>query len=205
MALDDDDHNCFTETDVNLQSRSWVYQGFFKMEKIALRHRLFEGGWGPMITREVFRRGHAVAAVLYDVEHQLVGLVEQFRVGAYVARQSPWLYEVVAGMVAAGETVTDVIQRELREEANLNADKLIPICEYFTSPGGSDETLSLFCALCDLTQAGGIHGLPEEGENIRVLTMPQQQVFDQLYAGHFNNAATLICLQWLQWHHLKLG
>jgi ADP-ribose pyrophosphatase len=234
----------FVHKDVEVIGREIVYQGFFKMKKLQLRHRLFEGGWTPTITREVFVRGQAVAAVMYDPDNHLIGLIEQFRVGALskftlgevalddsvvgapsivvvddalqattlndttkVTRSfqkegnaqvnSPWLYEVVAGMTEPGEAPEDVILRELLEEAGMAPDKLMPICQYFTSPGGTDETLVLFCALGDLTQVEGVHGLPGEHEDIRVLILPEQDVFDDLYDGRFNNAATLICLQWL--------
>ena len=194
----------FSNDDVDVISRDSVYQGFFKMEKVQLRHRLFKGGWSDSFCREVFIRGQAVAAVMYDPQHRLVGLVEQFRVGALTgdndlagSQQSPWLYEVVAGMTEADESPRDVILRELAEEAGMVPEALLPICEYFTSPGGSDETLALFCALGDLSELSGIHGLPDEHEDIQVIVLPEQTVFEQLYSGRFNNAATLICLQWL--------
>jgi ADP-ribose pyrophosphatase len=241
----------FTHIDVEVLGREIVYQGFFKMKKLQLRHRLFEGGWTPTITREVFVRGQAVAAVMYDPDNQLIGLIEQFRVGALskftlgevtladpvlgasntvvvdddlqattlnditkvasslhkggnAQTNSPWLYEVVAGMTEPGEAPEDVILRELLEEAGMTPGKLMPICQYFTSPGGTDETLVLFCALGDLTQVEGVHGLPGEHEDIRVLILPEQDVFDDLYDGRFNNAATLICLQWLYLNKEKI-
>jgi ADP-ribose pyrophosphatase len=204
----------FADKDVEVISRDIVYQGFFKMKKINLRHRLFDGGWTPAFTREIFVRGQAVAAVMYDPENKLIGLIEQFRVGALSKydlgeialtetvsdaslRESPWLYEVVAGMTEPGESPEDVILRELAEEAGMKPSKILPICQYFTSPGGTDEALVLFCAVGDLTQVEGIHGLAEEHEDIRVLVLPEQEVFESLYNGRFNNAATLICLQWL--------
>ncbi|MGH1486229.1 MAG: NUDIX domain-containing protein [Cellvibrionaceae bacterium] len=189
---------------VEVSQRKAVYQGFFKMEQVQLRHRLFEGGWSKTITREVFVRGEAVAAVMFDPEHNLIGLVEQFRVGALDDDHSPWLYEVVAGMTEPNEQPVDVIRRELLEEADMTPEKLIPICDYYSSPGGTDESLTLYCALGDLRSVGGIHGLPEEGENIQVVVLSTDSVFEHLYDGRFNNAATLICLQWLQLNHAKL-
>jgi ADP-ribose pyrophosphatase len=58
--------------------------------------------------------------------------------------------------------------------------------------------------LCDLSQAGGIYGLPEEGEDIRVHILPASDVFAELLNGAFNNAAALICLQWLQMNRTRL-
>lgn len=192
--------------DVRVTERKTVFQGFFRLDQLRLQHRLFEGGWGNNLTREVFLRGHAVAAVMYDKDNDLIGLVEQFRVGAMVNNSgiSPWLFEVVAGMREDGEDPESVIRRELQEEASMAPDQLIHICNYFSSPGGTDEYLSLFCALGDLTKISGIHGLSEEGEDIRVLVIPAKKVFVELYDGKFNNAATLICLQWLQLHRQSL-
>lgn len=189
--------------DVEIKSRTSLYQGFFKIEQIQLQHRLFEGGWSHTVTREVLVRGGAAAAVMYDPEHDLIGLIEQFRVGA-LDNKSPWLYEVVAGMSEPNELPEEVIRRELVEEAGMKPNRLIKICDYFSSPGGTDERLTLFCALGDLTSVQGIHGLSEEGEDIRVIVLPAETVFNALYNGPFNNAATLICLQWLQLNRTDL-
>jgi ADP-ribose pyrophosphatase len=195
----------FSGKDVKVSQRDQVYKGFFKVEKVQLQHRLFEGGWSQTLTREIFARGSAVAAVMYDPVNELVGLIEQFRVGAMDTSHGPWLLEVVAGMTEADETAEQVMRRELFEEAQMTPKTLMPICEYLSSPGGSDEQLSLFCALGDLTHISGIHGEPDEGENIRVVVLPEKTVFEELYNGRFNNAATLICLQWLMANSHRLN
>jgi len=191
--------------DVDIIDKKPLYTGFFKMEEQQLRHRLFEGGWSPVITREIFLRGDAVAAVMYDPLHRLIGLVEQFRIGALSNKTGPWLIEVVAGMIDKDETPRQVIRRELVEEAGLETDDIRFICDYFSSPGGTTEKLSLYCALGDLTAIGGTHGLEEEGEDIRVCVFPEEEAFNHLYDGRFNNAATLICLQWLLINHSTLN
>lgn len=194
----------FDAKDVEILDKKNLYQGFFKMEEHRLRHRLFEGGWSVPIEREIFIRGNAVAAVIYDPVNELIGLVEQFRIGALENTTGPWLIEVVAGMIDKDETPLQVIKRELVEEAGLHTNDIRFICEYYSSPGGTTEKLSLYCALGDLRDIGGIHGLEEEGEDILVRVFPQKDVFEQLYNGRFNNAATLICLQWLLINHTNL-
>lgn len=188
----------FTRSDVEVVRRKEMYRDFFYVEKVFLRHKLFNGGWGKEIGRELFVRGEAVAVVLYDPKLDLIGLVEQFRVGALNEPNGPWCYEVVAGMIEAGESPEEVALRELMEEANIKPFSLEYICNYLSSPGGSDEKLHLYCGLCDLSTAGGIFGLPEEGEDIRLHTLAANDVFAELLNGAFNNAAALICLQWLQ-------
>ncbi|GAB1255802.1 NUDIX domain-containing protein [Aurantivibrio plasticivorans] len=188
----------FHSDDVEIVSRDVVFKGFFQLDRIALRHKLFDGGWGREVVRELFIRGEAIGVLLYDPVHDLIGLVEQFRVGALNEPQGPWCLEVVAGMIEPGETAEEVVERELQEEANIKAEHLEYICDYLTSPGGTNEKLHLFCGYCDLSQAGGVHGLAEEDEDIRVCVLPSQDVFDTLYDGRCGNAASLITLQWLQ-------
>ncbi|OUS18139.1 ADP-ribose diphosphatase [Gammaproteobacteria bacterium 50_400_T64] len=184
--------------DVELLSREVVYKGFFSMEKLHLRHRLFEGGWSREFTRELFVRGRAVGVLLYDPERKLVGMIEQFRVGAIGLPEGPWQLEVVAGIVEPGETSTDVANRELIEEAGIDRVKLLPICEYLVSPGGTNECVELFCGLVDLRDKGGHFGLASENEDILLHVMSEQEAMDALAAGQCNNAASIICLQWLQ-------
>jgi len=186
------------DNDVELLSREVVYKGFFSMEKLHLRHRLFEGGWSREFTRELFVRGRAVGVLLYDPERKLVGMVEQFRVGAIGLPEGPWQLEVVAGIVESGETSVDVANRELVEEAGIDRVKLLPICEYLVSPGGTNERLELFCGLVDLRGKGGHFGLASENEDILLHVMSEQDAMDALAAGQCNNAASIICLQWLQ-------
>lgn len=194
----------FTNTDVEIIRREEMYKRFFRVEKLFLRHKLFNGEWSEEIGRELFVRGEAVAVVLYDPHRDLIGIVEQFRVGALAEPNGPWCYEVVAGMLEEGELPEDVARRELKEEANVEPYALEYICNYLSSPGGCDEKLHLYCGLCDLSQAGGVYGLPEEGEDIRVHVFAAHEVFARLYSGAFNNAAALICLQWLQLNRSRL-
>lgn len=190
--------------DVNIVQRDELFNAFFRAERLHLRHRLYAGGWSPTITREIFLRGEAIGVVLFDPKHDLIGLVEQFRVGALDDPHGPWCMEVVAGMVEQGETLEDVAWRETAEETSLTPDSMEYICNYIASPGGCDEKLHLFCALIDLKDAGGIHGLEAEAEDIKLHVMSADDVFANLYGGRFNNAATLIALQWLQHNHDRL-
>lgn len=194
----------FTRADVEIIRREEMYKRFFRVEKVFLRHKLFDGGWGQEIGRELFVRGEAVAVVLYDPVRDLIGMVEQFRVGALDEPNGPWCYEVVAGMLEQGELPEDVARRELMEEANVEPYALEYICNYLSSPGGCNEKLHLYCGLCDLQHAGGVFGLAEEGEDIRVHVFSAEEVFCALFDGAFNNAAALICLQWLQLNRMRL-
>lgn len=194
----------YDKSDVQVIDQKAVYQGFFSMQKLHLRHRLHEGGWSPVYTRELFVRGACVGVLLYDPSNQLVGLVEQFRVGALESEQSPWLMEVVAGVVELGESPDTVARRELVEEAGIDNVNLIPICDYLVSPGGSDERMSLWCGLTDLRERSGFFGLETEHEDICLHVLNEQEAFSALAEGRCNNSAAIIGLQWLQLNRERL-
>jgi ADP-ribose pyrophosphatase len=186
-----------TVADVEILGRATCYQGFFSLDAVSLRHRLFCGGWSQPMTRELFVRGPAVGVLLYDPRHRLVGLVEQFRVGALTEPGGPWVLEVVAGMAEPDEDFATVARRETLEEAGIEQLTLEPICRYLVSPGGTDETLTLFCGLTDLHGREGCFGLAHEHEDIRLHVMSEVDALAALAAGRYNNAATIVCLQWL--------
>jgi len=55
----------------------------------------------------------------------------------------------------------------------------------------------LFVGRCDSAGAGGVHGLADEGEDIRVLAMSLDEALAAVSAGRIDNAASIIALQWL--------
>jgi ADP-ribose pyrophosphatase len=184
--------------------RDACYQGFFRLERLSLRHALFAGGMGATLTRECMQKGEAVGVLLYEPETDCVALVEQFRVGALEqARADPskaWLLELVAGYRETDEGIEEVARRETLEEAGCTVLDLIPICRYLVSPGGSSETMSLFCARVRAPRSGSIHGVADEGEDIRLHVLPVEQAWQRLNAGGIGSAAPVIALQWLQLH-----
>lgn len=188
----------FTSKDVKILEKRTAFKGFFTMLVYRFQHKMFSGAWSAEIEREVFERGEAAAAILYDVKTDRVGLVEQFRSGALNSEYGPWCLETVAGMVEEGETPEQVIRREIVEEAGVEHCELREISEYYSTPGGCSEKIYLYCALCDLSNAEGLYGLGSENEDIRLHTVPALDVFPVMLKSRMNNAATLLALQWLQ-------
>jgi len=188
----------FDHKDVEILSTETAFQGFFQVNKYTLRHRKFGGGWSDTIERDVFERGESTAALLFDPELEQVVLIEQFRPGALRSESGPWLFEIVAGAIDEGHSAVDVIKKEAMEEAGCEIVDLIPICDYFSTPGGVSERVALFCARVDASRAGGIHGLDAEHEDIRVFTLDVQEAFKEVTTGSIDNAASIIALQWLQ-------
>ncbi|WKE64742.1 ADP-ribose diphosphatase [Gallaecimonas kandeliae] len=190
------DHH-FTPSDVEIKEKKPLYQGFFTMMRYVLRHRKFDGGWSPWLTREVFERGHAAVALPYDPKTDQVVLLRQFRVGAMATSEDPWLYELVAGIIEEGEGAEEVAVRETKEESGLEVGRIAPVLSYLASPGGTTERLHIFAVEVDATKADGVHGLDEEGEDIAVLVVSRNEALAMLERGQIDNAATVIGLQWL--------
>ena len=183
---------------VEILERQTAYQGFFRLDRYRLRHRTFAGAWSPEATREVFERGHCAALLPYDPVRDEVVLLQQFRLPALAAGFEPWLIEIVAGIIDEGETTEEVARRETLEEAGREAARTEEIGTFLMSPGGTTETITLYCGEIDATGAGGIHGLAEEGEDIKVFPLPAEEAFELQRAGKVNNAIGAIALLWLE-------
>lgn len=190
--------------DWELIRREVAFQGYFRIDRYHLRHRRFDGSWTPVLQRELFERGHAVAVLPYDPVLDRVLLVEQFRVGALEAPGGPWLLELVAGIIEPDEPVDAVARREADEEAGIVITDLERICEYLVSPGGTSERTTLFVGRADLSEAGGIHGCADENEDIRVHTFAAGEAIELADRERANNAAAMIALNWFARHHARL-
>lgn len=197
------------DVDIIKHQRGW--DGYFKLDVYELRHKQFDGSQSPIIRREVLERGHAVAVLPYDSLRDEVVLIEQFRPATLsVHRNNPdmpaWLVEVVAGIVEPGESLEDVARRETLEESGCDIigplEVIVP--RYYASPGCTSETVQIFYGRVDAAKAGGLHGLEEEGEDIRVFTKSSDDCFAMLKAGEFYNAPTIMALQWLMLNRDRL-
>jgi ADP-ribose pyrophosphatase len=183
--------------DVEILDTETLWKGFFRMDRVRLRHRLFAGGWGQPITREVFERGHAAALLPYDPVRDEVVLIEQFRAAAMTAGAEPWLVEIVAGIIEDGETAEDVARRETVEEAGCEVTDIVPVMDVFTTPGGSSERIAIFVGRVNTQGVGGIHGLADEGEDIRVFTESLDTALARQANGGIVNLIAIAALQWL--------
>lgn len=178
-------------------SAQTVYQGFFKMVQRRLRFERFDGAMSPVITREIFERGHAVAVLPYDPVSDTVVMIRQFLPGFHAAGENAWPMQIIAGMIEAGETEEAVARREAAEEANIAVADLRRISRFLPSPGGSSETVTIFCALVDASGTGGMAGLAEEHEDIRVEVIPALEAIRMLEEDAVLPATAVIALHWL--------
>ena len=187
-----------------LEQRLTLFEKYFRIDEYHVAHELFQGGFSPVFTREIFERGVVVAVLPFDPVRRQVVLIEQFRAGALDDPDGPWLIECVAGVIEAGEEEEGVARREAQEESGCNIGELETISRYYVSPGGTTENCSLFCGIVDSDGVGGIHGLPHENEDIRVLTVDTAEAYAWVREGRVRSSATLIALLWLEINERRL-
>jgi ADP-ribose pyrophosphatase len=191
--------------DVEIAETTTVAARHLRIDTLRFRHRLFSGEWSGERRYDVLRRGQAVAIVLYDPDRDAVVLVEQFRLPALLAGSSPWQLEAAAGLIDTDETPQAVALRETQEETGLAViGEPIRIQRYLSSSGNSDESVVLFCGRVDSVAAGGVHGLPAEHEDIRVVVKTLGEIEALLEAGGIESGHTLIGLYWLLRHRDRL-
>ena len=194
----------FAAKDVEIQQHRVAFQGHYRIEQFTLRHRTFAGGWSKSLEREMLERGTAAALLPYDPKADAVVMLEQFRIGPFGQSDSPWITEIVAGLIDGGETPAEVARREAQEEAGLAVGRMLPVAAYYPSPGVSSEFVTVFCGEVDSRQAPPFGGLVEESEDIRISVWPFADILAGLESGGFRNAVTLIAVQWLALHHERV-
>lgn len=175
-----------------------LHSGFFKVNEFELKHDLFDGGESVVLSREMLDVGHAAAVLPYDPQRDELVLIEQFRIGAGEDVSGPWVIEIIAGLQEPDESSEEVVRREALEEAGCIVTDLIPLYRYYPSPGNSNEQIQSYFARTCTEGLGGIYGVDEEGEDIRVHIVSSQTAFDWLDQGRINSALPILTLQWFR-------
>jgi ADP-ribose pyrophosphatase len=192
--------------DYQILDSETLADSFLRLKRYRLRHSLFAGGLSNELVRERVEGYRAAALLPYDPVRDEVVLIEQFRIGALEDRGGAWILEV-AGGILEGDQDQDpelVARRETMEEAGCEVTALEFICEFMVSPGTTTERIHLYCGRVDASKAAGIHGVHEEGEDIRVQVLTADDAIAELYTGRINSTAIIIAMQWLALHRDEL-
>jgi len=179
----------------NIEHRETLYDGFYRMDRVRFTHELHGGRAGRPVERELFVRDDVVGVLPYDRASDSVLLVEQFRIGAMEQSPDPWLWEIVAGMIDTDEEPEEVARREAREEAGIELNRIELMTQYLASPGATTEEVFVYLGECDLSAAGGHHGLAEEDEDILARVVPADVAIGMLETRQVRNALSIIALQ----------
>ncbi|MHA3055501.1 NUDIX domain-containing protein [Acinetobacter sp. ANC 4633] len=198
------EHASYNKQDVEVTSRETLFKGFLQVEKVSLRHRLFEKtSYTSVLQRELIHRPKAAGVLIYNDQQQRFALIEQFRVGALDDQQSPWQLEIIAGVLDGDESPETCIRRESLEESGCQLDQLQHLFSFYPSAGACSELFHLYAAQADLPEQGGIFGVADEGENIQLHLFDYADLSRLLTSGRLANAPVIMALQWLQQHLQK--
>ena len=175
--------------DVALSEPERLAKGFFDYQRYRLTLQ------GAQQTRDVVRAGKVVAVLPIDPTRNEIVLIRQFRLPAHLANGRGELIETVAGRVEAGEQPAEAARRECAEELGVVPRGLIELFTYLTTPGLTDEEVTVFLAAIDATR------VPERtsagGEKIGVVRVSIEAAIDALTLGTIRNGPLVIALQWL--------
>ena len=187
--------------DVQIVDRAFVFQGFVQVEKVNLRHRLFnQTEYTAVISRELIQRPEAAGVLIYDDAQQKFALIEQFRIGAMDDQDSAWQLEIIAGVLDGDESPESCIRRESLEESGCELQALQHLFSFYPSAGACAELFHLYSAEATLPEQGGIFGVADEGENIQLHILDYADIRSLLTNGRLRNAPVIMALQWLEQH-----
>ncbi len=186
-----------TSSRVEIYGRRTVLEGFLSVEEAELRFERYDGTMSRTVRRMSVHRGNSVAAVIVKLPERDVLLVEQFKFPTFDAGPG-WIVELVAGMVDEGESEPDAIRREIREEIGHEVAAVEQIADFYLSPGGSSERVTLFYAeVSDATVVDAGGGAAGSGEDIVTRVVAHADVEGLVASGGVHDAKTLVGLQWL--------
>ncbi|MBJ8441976.1 NUDIX domain-containing protein [Acinetobacter junii] len=195
------EHASFSASDVSIESRENLFRGFIQVEKVTIKHRLFnKSNYSSSIHRELIHRPEAAGVLLYDNQQRRFALIEQFRIGALNDTVSPWQLEVIAGVLDGDETPETCIRRESLEEAGCEVQDLQHLFTFYPSAGACSEIFHLYVANVELPTSGGVFGMPDEGEDIQLHLFDYSDAPLLLKNGRLRNAPVIMALQWLTQH-----
>jgi ADP-ribose pyrophosphatase len=180
---------------VKIVSDTTLSQGWTRLSDYQLDYT-DRNGETQRIKREIFHRTPAACILLHDRKRDIVVLVKQFRLPAYLIGEPAFMIEVPAGLLD-GEDAEEAIRREAMEETGYRVRDVRFVFKALSSPGSVTEVIHFFHASIDLSdrvEEGG--GLADEHEDIEVLELPLDKAVAMINDGEIIDAKTIMLLQW---------
>jgi 8-oxo-dGTP pyrophosphatase MutT (NUDIX family) len=143
---------------------------------------------GEVVQREYLRHPGAVAVLALD-DRERVALIRQYR---HPVRMQLW--ELPAGLLDVdGEPPLEAAQRELMEEADLQAGRWDVLADWFNSPGGMDEALRVYLAR-EVSEVPGHqrHVRTAEERDLVLRWVPLDEAVEAVLAGRLHNPSAVV-------------
>ncbi|MGA7387894.1 MAG: NUDIX hydrolase [Pseudolabrys sp.] len=165
-----------------------------------------KGNEGPVVQeRDVLIAGKVIVVIPIDVARQEIVLIRQFRLPAYLANGRGDLVEFVAGRVEADESLIEAARRECREEIGVAPEKLVELLTFLSTPGVTDEEVTIFLAAVDTTQVRDGALTTPDGEQLYVHRVSIDVAISALHRDTMRSSPLIIGLQWLALNRKRIA
>jgi ADP-ribose pyrophosphatase len=171
-------------------ARADCFRGFFRLERVTLRHDLHAGSASPAMTREIWARRHRRRPPIRRRQDRVIGSSVRGR----CCRADPWLLEIVAGHIETGEPLEEAARRETLEETGCEARGLTRLATYFLAPHFSPDRVHLFVAEVTAPPESHVCGRGDEAEDIRVVPIDRAEAHALAASGGITSPWTLLAL-----------
>jgi ADP-ribose pyrophosphatase len=155
--------------------------------------------------RDVLMAGKVVLVIPVDVARQKLTMIRQFRLPAHLANGRGDLVEFVAGRVEAGETLAEAASRECKEEIGVAPAKLVELLTYLSTPGVTDEEVTIFLAAVDSAQVREGPLVSPDGEQLYVHLVSIEEAVAALDRNAMGAGHLVIGLQWLALNRSRIA
>lgn len=157
-----------------------------------------QGTDGPVRQeRDVLIAGKVVLVIPIDVIRQEIVLIRQVRLPAQLANGHGDLVEFVAGRVETGESLIEAAKRECTEEIGVAPQKLVELLTFLSTPGITDEEVTVFLAAVDATKVREGALTAPDGEQLYVHRVSIDAALSALDRHTMRGSPMIIGLQWL--------
>jgi ADP-ribose pyrophosphatase len=163
-----------------LRNSERVYEG----TRFSVHQQVSRATNGSRVVREMIAHPGAVT-ILPILEQGEIVLIRNQRYAVGTA-----LWELPAGTIEIGEEPEETAARELEEESGYRATTLLPLTQFFTSPGISNEIMYTYIAK-GLSYIGQ---RLDNGEEIEVEVYTWSQIDEMIKSGKICDAKTLVTL-----------
>jgi len=147
--------------------------------------------------RDVLIAGKVVVVIPIDVVRQEIVLIRQFRLPAHLANGRGDLVEFVAGRVEVGESLIEAARRECIEEIGITPEKLVELFTFLSTPGITDEEMTIFVAAIDAAKIREGALITPDGERLYVHRVSIKAAVGALDRQAVHGSPVIIGLQWL--------